>query len=125
MVSQPSKRSSFPKRKISETFIDFAEPLVSIIDQDTTEDQIKAGFQLACTVWNAVVFDKVNGNDHYVSWINDLISDDLQRALVNQLVVRKKEFFGEDQRVIGNYTVTYSNGELHVWAEARAPKPSS
>ena len=58
-------RQDFPVRKISETLIDFAQPFVSIIDQNTTEEQIRSGFMIAVTVWNAVVFDAVSGNHKY------------------------------------------------------------
>ena len=113
------------KKKISKTFIDFAQPFISIVDKNTTEYQIKRGFEIAYTVWNAVVMDAVNRTDHYTTLLNQLTSDDpLASGLLKQMVVRKQMVFAEDLRLIGEYKVTYKNGNLHVWAEARAAKPS-
>ena len=120
MVSRKCRSSSFPKRKISETFLDFAAPFVSLIDRNTTEHQIRQGFKIAYTVWNAVVLDAVNGNDEYIKKIHHLTSADPEaQALIGQLIARKRALFTEDQRLIGEYKVTYNHGELHVWAEAR------
>ena len=44
--------------KISKALIELAQPLLELVDKQTTEKQIDATFQLAVTVWNAVVFDK-------------------------------------------------------------------
>ncbi len=111
------------KKKISKTFINFSQPFISIIDKNTTEYQIKRGFEIAYTVWNAVVMDAVKRTDHYTTLLNQLTSDDPSASeFLNQLVVRKQTLFAEDLRLIGEYKVTYKNGNLHVWAEARFAK---
>lgn len=112
-----------PSLKISQTFIDFVKPLMLIVDENTTEDQIQDTFQIAYTVWNAVIMDSVNGDDHYINRLNQTISKHPEfKDLLNQFVSRKKTLFAKDKRLIGNYKVTYKDGNLHVWAEARAPK---
>ncbi len=69
--------------------------------------------------------DSVNGNDHYVRWTKQLTSDDPSaKVLMNQMIDRKKTLFAEDQRLIEEYKITYTNGNLNVWAEARVSKPS-
>jgi hypothetical protein len=120
MVSRKCRSSSFPTRKISETFLDFAAPFVSLIDRNTTEHQIRQGFKIAYTVWNAVVLDAVNGNNEYIKEIHRLTSQDPEStALLDRLIARKRALFNEDQRLIGEYKVTYKRGRLHVRADAR------
>lgn len=109
--------------KISRTFIDFVQHLLSIVDQNTTEDQIKEAFQIAYTVWNGIIMDSESQNDHYIKWLRQLASKRPELIeLLDQLILRKKTLFAEDHRLIGNYKVTYKNGDLHVWAEARSAK---
>ena len=123
--NQNEEDRPFPDRKISETFIDFAAPFVAMIDENTTQSQVEQGFKIAFTVWNAIVFDTVNGNDHYVSTLHQLTADEpLFRPMLDQLIARKRGFFADDLRLIGNYRLTYKKGDLHVWAEARRPPPS-
>ena len=115
-------RQDFPVRKISETLIDFAQPFVSIIDQNTMEEQIRSGFMIAVTVWNAVVFDAVSGNHKYYDMLRRTLGKEFDNdPLVPNLISRKQKHFGNDMRAIGDYTVTYKNGKLHVRAEARDP----
>ena len=58
-----------PDRKISETLIDFARPVVELIDENTSLHRIEKGFMLAVTIWNAIVFDTVNGDTKYLDKI--------------------------------------------------------
>jgi len=82
----------------------------------------QVGRWLPDPVWNSVVFDTVNGGDQFVSMIEKATAVmPSGRQLLDQLIRRKKEAFGEDLRLIGEYKVTYENGDLHVWAEARIP----
>jgi len=118
-------RPDFPDRKISETLIDFAQPFVAMIDERTTEEQVRHGFLLAVTVWNAVVFDAVDGNTKYLDMIwQRLPSASEDDLLLRHLVDRKKRHFANDMRAIGKFTVTYEEGHLHVTAEARDPYSS-
>jgi hypothetical protein len=113
---------SFPNRKISETLIDFAAPIVAMLDEHTREDQIRSGFIIAVTVWNALVFDAVRGDEKYLSMLRRSLGERLDSdPMVQTLIRRKRERFGDDMRAIGDHTVTYQGGDLRVWAEARDP----
>lgn len=113
---------SFPDRKISETLIDFAEPIVAMIDGHTYEEDIRMGFKLAITVWNALVFDAVQGSQKYLNMLRQNLGDQLHsEPLIQGLIRRKRERFPEDLRAIGDHKITYQDGELRVWAEARDP----
>ena len=124
--NQNEEERPFPDRKISETFIDFAAPFVAMVDENTTERQLEQGFKIAFTVWNSIVLDTLNGNDHYVSTLHELTEDQpLFKPMLAELIARKREHFADDLRLIGNYRLTYKNGDLHEWAEARKPPTSS
>ena len=125
MKSSKHHHEAIPDRKISETFLDFASPVLSMMPDDATEANIETALQIAFTVWNSVIFDEVDGNDHYIAWLRDLISDDpIGNSLVTKLIDRKRTTFAEDRRVIGNYKIRCKHGELNLWAEARNPCPS-
>jgi hypothetical protein len=76
-------------------------------------------------VWNAVLLDSVNENDYYNGYLEELLSKNPGfDILIKPLIERRKTLFANDKRMIGNFTVTYKDGNLNVRAEARAvPKP--
>jgi hypothetical protein len=119
-------RNLFPKRKISETLIDYARPFVACIDLTTTEEQIRQGFTVAVTVWNCFVFDGAQGGNKYMALLKQHMGDAWEKnPLVRTLVERRKRHFADDMRAIGNFRVHFDGGELKVWAEARDPYSSS
>ncbi len=121
----PGAGVTFPDRKISETLLDFAQPLIAIIDENATEKQIRDGFMIAVTVWNAHVMDKVRGNREFMSKIEGQIGDLMNTLpVVRSLIARKQEQFADDLRMVGNHTVSWKDGALRVWAEARSPYPA-
>ncbi len=119
---QALKGQVVSERKISETLIDFAEPIIKMIDKNTTQEQIKQGFVLAVTVWNSLVFEVVKNDTSYVEKLRDSISgmDDKEGVvMMEELIIRKRKMFNNDLRAIGDYSITYSDGNLNVKAEAR------
>ena len=44
------------------------------MDENTTEHQIKTFFEISLMVWNAVLLDLVDPNNHKMDWIEDLLS---------------------------------------------------
>ena len=103
--------------KISQALIELAQPLLQQVDEQTTETQIKAAFQLAVTVWNAVAFDNRDPQNNYVEQM-------IARAnpqtlpLLKMLIERMKGLFGKELFAISNYSVKYEDGDLNVHAEA-------
>ena len=104
-------------QKISQALIELAQPLLQPVDEQTTEKQIKAAFQLAVTVWNAVAFDNRDPQNNYVEQM-------IARAnpqtlpLLKLLIDRMKALFGRELCAISNYSVKYEDGDLNVHAEA-------
>jgi hypothetical protein len=71
-VDQRNRRIKLPARKISETFLDFADPLLEPLGRGATVDQMEQALKIAFTVWNGVVYDKVNGNSHHLDMARKL-----------------------------------------------------
>jgi hypothetical protein len=110
-------------RKISETLLDFASPLLEDMPPDASGKQIQEVLMIGCTVWNAVVLDDVLGGSHYIGMVmHQMKGTVLGSIMVSNLIDRKRDLFGEDHRLIGDYRVTRKEGELRVWAEARDPR---
>lgn len=122
MKPQKRQQATYPDRKISETFLDFAAPLLVTMPEDATEASIEKVLSIAFVVWNGIVLDGVNGNDYYMTKVTEQASGHpASKAVVVQLAERKRTLFRDDQRLIGNYKVTRKHGELNLWAEARDP----
>jgi hypothetical protein len=69
-----------------------------------------------------MVFDHVRGNDHYLANVRARMSGSAHgTALVEKLIERKHRLFPDDYRLIGEYRVSYKQGTLNLWAEARDP----
>jgi len=116
------KINKFPNKKISETFLDFAFPLIDTIGKDITKHHVEQVLQIAYTVWNAIVIDAVKGNNDYVSMIREtMMEDPMSSSMIEQMISRKKEIFSGDLRMIGEYRVFQKNGEWRLRADARDP----
>jgi len=125
-AQRKSQLKHFPDRKISETFMEFAEPLVATLGQDATESQLEEALKVAFTVWNAVVYESANGETRFLDILRESMSSEpLLAAGIEQLIARKYSLFADDHRVVGQYKLTRKDGELRLWAETRDPRPSN
>jgi len=114
------KMRSVPDRKISETFLDFAAPMLSGIPSDALEDRVREALQVAFTAWNAVVLADVLGDHQHIDEIRRLTASRTETALLmEQLIARKRALFGNDDRLIGNWEVTLTEDVINVHAYAR------
>jgi hypothetical protein len=109
-------------RKISETFLDFASPMLQTLPSPTTNEDIEKVLKIAFTVWNSVVYSDVKGDERYLAELRKNTSAAIEiEIIVNNLIIRKRSLFGDDQRLVGEYKVTMKKGCLNLWAEARTP----
>ena len=123
-MARATTREKFANRKISETFLDFAAPLLDPLGAEATEPEKESALKIAFTVWNAVVFAAVDPSSGWLDQVRDLAGHDPRvRALVEQLIARKQQLFGNDHRLIGKYQLFRRQGELRLRAEARQPRP--
>lgn len=110
------------KRKISATLIDFAKPILDLIDENTTEKEISSGLIVAVTVWNSMVFDEWWAGEKCLDKVRSLVlesNDSRGIHLLETLAERKRKYFFHDIRAISHHSFTYKNGNLHLHAEAR------
>lgn len=117
------KKLNFPRRKISETFLDFAEPLLDGLGDAPTQAQIEESLKVAFTVWNAVVYETVRGETRFLEMIRTATAHQAEvAALIERLVERKRRLFGDDHRLVGDFKLTCRDGDWNLWAEARSPE---
>ena len=109
-------------RKISATLIDFAKPILDLVDENTTEEEISAGFIIAVTVWNSMVFDEWFFGERCLDKVRSRIletNDPRGTHLFEILAERKRKYFPNDLRAVSHHSFSYKEGNLHLHAEAR------
>ena len=115
-------RVSHPDRKISETFLHFAAPMLHDLPSKAPEHRAREALQVAFSAWNAVVFADVLNDYRYLDEVRRLVADKPETALlVDQLIARKRAFFGDDERLIGSWEVTRTRDGINLRADARDP----
>lgn len=98
--------SPFPEAKISETFLEFAEPILGNQSGSLTAAEIEKALSVAFVVWNAVVYDTVHGNTGWVTRVRKQVArDSLLPRLIDGLITRKQTQFGHDLRLVGKYEI--------------------
>lgn len=121
-MAQDKRTLPFPDRKISETFLDFAEPLLDAHGPRATAAEMEQSLQLAFTIWNAVVYEDAANNRRFIDSVRKLTAHERElAALVEQLITRKRRLFGDDHRLVGEYKLRREEGRWILRAEARAP----
>jgi hypothetical protein len=112
----------FPDRKISETFLDFASPLMNDLPSEVAEHRARQALQVSFTVWNAVIFADVLNDHGYIDQIRHLTAGNPKAGLlVEQMIARKRELFANDERMIGDWEVTRTEDGINVRSDARDP----
>lgn len=121
-MTKAKKPPLFPDRKISETFLHFAEPLLERLEPHATEEQLIQALQVAFTVWNSVVYEATQGDKHYMTMLQDLTGGQPEvAALVAFMISRKRTLFGDDHRLIGEFRFIDKDGERRLQVESRSP----
>ncbi len=109
-----------PNKKISETLLEFAAPLIDSLGENPNKADLESVLRLASGIWNACVMDQWYGTTDHVEAMRDQVRHDPgYSALVEDLIERKQKVYGDDSRGITNEHVLEKNGELVVRAEAR------
>jgi hypothetical protein len=113
---------SNPDRKISETLLRFAAPLLHDLPSEAPEHRAREALRVSFTAWNAVVFADVLNDHRYLDAIRRLVADKPETALLmEQLIARKRALFADDERLIGNWEVTRTEDGINLRADARDP----
>jgi hypothetical protein len=121
-IREMARRTArYPDRKISETFLHFAAPILHL-SSETHEDQARKALQVAFTVWNAVIFADVFNDHRHLNEIRRLTAEKPDIGLpIEDLIARKRELFAGDERLIGNWELTRTEDGFNLRADARDP----
>ena len=116
------RKAMFPNRKISETFLHFAAPLLHNLPSEAPEQQAREILRVFFTAWNAVIFADVLNDDRYLNEILRLTADKPDAAvLMDQMIACKRRLFANDARLIGSWEVTRTEDGINLRADARDP----
>ena len=112
-----------PTRKISETILEFGQPVIEELSEDISKEVFESAMNIIVTVWNAVTLDAQNKNTNYEKeLVKALLPGPIEiQNMADILIRRKKESFSLDPRMVGNFSVIDKdgNGEFIFRAEAR------
>lgn len=113
---------SVSDRKISETFLQFAAPLLHDLPSEALERRAREALEVSFTAWNAVIFADVLHDHRYINEIRHLTADKPESALLlEQMIARKRALFANDARLIGTWEVTRTEDGINLRADARDP----
>ena len=116
------RRTAYPNRKISETFLHFAAPMLDDLPNEGPEHRVQQALEVSFTAWNAVVFADVLNDYRYLDEIRRLTADNPETALLmEQLIARKRALFADDERLIGTWEVTRTEDGINLRTDARDP----
>ena len=115
-------RTTYRNRKISETFLNFAAPVLDDLPSEAPEHRAREALQVCFTAWNAVVFADVLNDRQHLDEILRLTADNPKAAIfMEQLIARKRALFADDERLIGSWEVTRTEDGINLRADARDP----
>ena len=118
---------AIPKRKISETVVDFGAPLLRDLDQEQSIEIVRATFSLVITVWNAhVMAMPVWGKPDVLKQLDDLLrapgTVPQMIAACAELATRRQQHFASDPRAVGEWRVAFDHqGRVRLHCDARVP----
>lgn len=107
--------------KISETILQFGEPLIAELDESCARHEFDQCLRVVISVWNAVTLDKVEGTDRWTTSLHEHAGSGPPElnGLLQELVERKKTLFGDDVRGVGEHWIRGENGDFVFGCDAR------
>jgi len=110
-----------PTRKISETILEFGDPILQGLPENASKEELDAAMRLIVSAWNAVVLDDWNkttrAEKEFLKALKPVPKE--FESVARKLIKRKRRKYSSDPRAVGNYWVIEKNGELVFRAEAR------
>ena len=113
-------------RKISETIVDFGDPIFQQLDADQPYETVRSTFEIVILIWNAHVMAMPRwGQPRFLA---DLRSDAYDPQMPAQfaqafelLSQRREQRFASDARAVGEWSVVQQSGQWRLRCDARAP----
>ena len=115
-----------PLRKISDTIVDFGEPLLGQLDASQQEEVVRATFDLVILIWNAHVMALPRwGQPKFLADLHErLRGTDTPNEMIDAvrtLSQRRLERFATDARAVGEWRVAVQQGQWQLRCDARVP----
>lgn len=117
-----------PIRKISETIIDFGEPLTGQLDASQPHEVVHATFNMVVLIWNAHVMATPRWDQpRFLADLQERMRDpSMAPEMVEAhllLAQRRAELFKTDTRAVGEWSIFQDNGIWRLRCDARSPLP--
>lgn len=115
-----------PLRKISETILDFGDPLISQIDVDDSGEELRSALEIVILVWNAHVLAMPRwGQAKALADLHEQLRDPAMPLemveTIRVLSQRRLDRFATDARAVGEWSVVKTAGEWRLRCDARVP----
>jgi hypothetical protein len=113
-------------RRISETIIDFGEPLLAKLAEDDPLEVVRDTVGIVVTVWNAHVMASPRwGQPQFLAALRQSLLDPdtppLLADAVRQLSRRRRESFAADLRAVGEWSIVEHGGQWRLRCDVRVP----
>lgn len=108
-------------RKLSETVIDFARPMLDAENAQIDEHHLRAVLGFAIMIWNSIVAAAQAGVTLDVATLRAGFAAHRWLAWVEPLLTRKRARFGDDLRLVGAWHVQRHRDRLDIQMETRVP----
>lgn len=114
-------------RKISETILDFASPLLNALGSAPSDEQVRTALSIAIAAWNAATLDAWKPESAEADALRRSIqaAEDSPReamlAVVDSLLERKRASFAGDLRAVGKWEVLHTETGISLSADAHLP----
>lgn len=115
-----------PVRKISETILDFGQPVIDELDADAPRELWEATLHIVIMVWNAHVTAMPRwGQPRLLAELHERLKaphvpPELVDA-VRALSQRRLERFATDARAVGEWSLVGKDGSWRLRCDARTP----
>jgi hypothetical protein len=128
-ASLPDWSPLSPWPDISDTFVDYAQPLLERVPPGCTPGQLRRALLIASGVWNAVVA-KRGDIDGAVELVTRTLAEEVRQpvprgwlATIERLAVRKLARFDDDDRIVTDVDVHLVGDRFRVLASSESPPP--
>ena len=110
------------QKKISQTLLEYAEPMIQKPEMDISSEDLKANLSVALGIWNAAVLASC-GNASYLQMTRQAVGSEMA-PFIDFMVQRKMTLFQDHHFLMSDLDVCEDDvGECHVRVAARdAPK---
>jgi hypothetical protein len=111
-----------PVRKISETIIDFGEPLFQQFLADEPYEGIRSTFEIVILIWNAHVMAMPRwGQPRFLADLQTRAEDPQMPVQFAKAFELLSQRFASDARAVGEWSVVQQSGQWRLRCDARAP----